>query len=189
MTRFSRPLAVTTLVLALIALAACRPPGGTRPQATPQVELATLARHERQGILSRQLVPDERRAPPTAYIGAVMERRVAGGGLATLIALEDGTIRLYLDTARTVDGDTTSASLRAVAATVRDQSMARLQDMRPTGRYPIPGNDSVTFYMLLQGRTLSSGPLRADVVLAPTHPFSRLARAFHVLLAQVQPQP
>ena len=118
-----------------------------------------------------------------------MERRVAGGGLATLIALEDGTIRLYLDTARTVDGDTTSASLRAVAATVRDQSMARLQDMRPTGRYPIPGNDSVTFYMLLQGRTLSSGPLRADVVLAPTHPFSRLARAFHELLAQVQPQP
>src|SRR4051812_42040015 len=88
----TRAFVLLTIVIALVVIIRSRWNAWTVRRA----EVAATAGALREQVLSRCLLPARAQGDPDAIRGVVMDWSL-GGGLATLIAIDDGTVSLYLN--------------------------------------------------------------------------------------------
>jgi hypothetical protein len=116
--------------------------------------------------------------------GALMETGYPEG-LATLVALADGTVSLYLGHGGGVMGAGEHASVREMARAFLRAAETHREALTPTADFPLPAVGRVRFYLLT-----FSGALTADADQTSLgegrHPLSPLFYAGHDLLAEVR---
>lgn len=111
------------------------------------------------------------------------------GGTATLVAFNDGTTSLYLDTGGGVIGAgaheavrRAAESFRAEADAVRDQFTA----VRADDPFTMPPSDAVTFYLVTDSATLRVGPIESRLLSAGTHPLATLGERAQAVIAAIR---
>jgi hypothetical protein len=82
--------------------------------------------------------------------GVLMERGYAKG-VATVVALVDGTASMYLSTGSSVVGGRSYAPARTAALKLCDRAADSLADTKPTHDFPKPTKGHVRFYVLADG--------------------------------------
>lgn len=108
------------------------------------------------------------------------------GGLATLVAIDDGSVSLYLNPGGGVIGAGTHANVANAASVFRDAATVQRKLFRETTAFPAPGPDSVVFYLLTDSATLTSGPIAVSDIQSTSHPFAAVGAASQALLAEVR---
>jgi hypothetical protein len=89
-------------------------------------------------------------APLRHVWGVLMERGYAKG-VATVVALADGTASLYISTGGAVTGAKAYGPARVAALRLCDQAADALGDMIPAHEFPAPTKGRVRFYVLTDG--------------------------------------
>lgn len=86
----------------------------------------------------------------------VMDWNVGGDTVATLVALVDGTTRLYVSVGDTISDAGTHPAVRAAAARFRALALARTDQFMTTADFDPPVNGNVRFYIISSTRTLAT---------------------------------
>jgi hypothetical protein len=159
--------------------------GRRSPQAEERVRGAAAARALRDGVLSRQMLAGLPTAAPGTIRGAVMDWNL-GDGLATLVAIEDGAVSLYLNPGGGIIGAGTHTNVASAAEAFRNAAARQRTAFSERATLPAPGPDSVVFYLLTDSATLSSGSVAVADVQQGTHPLAALATASQALFAEVR---
>src|SRR5215468_5447884 len=102
----NRPL----IALAAVVVVTLAVRGWWRGGAEQRAQAAEAAAKLREGVLSRAMLSGLPPGTPGGIRGAVMDWNL-GGGLATLVAIEDGTVSLYLNPGGGIIGAGTHASV------------------------------------------------------------------------------
>ncbi|MFN8581628.1 MAG: hypothetical protein U0163_11720 [Gemmatimonadaceae bacterium] len=156
-----------------------------RPKSPVGIDAGNASAGLREGVLSRTMLSGVTAESPDAPIGAVMDWNV-GSGLATLVAIVDGTVSLYVTPGGGTIGAGTRAEVAAAATTFRMVTSRAATHFRATSEYPAPSPDTVVFYLLFRDKTLSTGPLPVADLTSPTHPLAVVGGAAQALLTQVR---
>jgi hypothetical protein len=82
--------------------------------------------------------------------GVLMERGYAKG-VATVVALTDGTASMYISTGGSVTGGKRYTPARAAAQTLCQKAADVLAEAQPTKEFPSPAKGRVRFYVLADG--------------------------------------
>lgn len=155
----------------------------TKHREEQRVQAARMAAELREQVLSRKF--GAARPETTGPTGAVMDMPV-DVGLATLVALDDDTVSLYLNPGGGMIGAGTHDAVARRAAGFRSE-LARLQSrLSPATVFPAPAPGYVVFYLLTKTTTLSSGPLMETQVGRDGHPFAAVHRAAHEVIAAIR---
>lgn len=173
-------LSVVALIGIALVVARLRSPDSQRRRA----EAAAAAAQLREAMLSRTLGRDS----ATGWKGprgAVMDWAV-GSGLVTLVALDDGTVSLYLNPGGGIIGAGTHETVARAAGDFRANANAVAPRLTPASTFPRPGRDSVTFYLLTDSATLSSGSMLVGDVTAPGSPFAAAFEAAQALVTAIR---
>lgn len=109
-----------------------------------------------------------------------------GAGLATLIAIDDGTVSMYLNPGGGIIGAGTRPDVAQIAERFRAEASRQRHLFRPSVDYPPPGADSVTFFLLTDSQTLTSGAIASRDLRQPTHALSALGTLAQQLLSAVR---
>jgi hypothetical protein len=88
--------------------------------------------------------------PARGVWGVLMERGYAKG-VATVVALADGTANMYLSTGSSAVGGKAYAPARAAALKLCELAADSLDDTTPTHDFPAPAKGRVRFYVLVGG--------------------------------------
>jgi len=140
----------------------------------------------REMVLSRRMLAD---LPPASIAGAprgvVMDWNM-GNGLATLVAIDDGAVSLYLNPGGGIIGAGTHAGVVPVAEQFRSEATRQRQLFRPTETYAAPGADSIVFYLLTDSATLTTGPIASRELERSDHALFALNGAAQKLVAAVR---
>lgn len=139
----------------------------------------------REALLTRSDGGASPVADATSRRGAAMDWGV-GNGLATLVAMEDGTVSLYLKPG----GGLLGAGGYGEVASAAERFRAAVQDVRgrmtATRSFPAPGRDAMVFYLLTDTGTLSSGIVAGNAVRVATHVLAPASDAAQALLAAIR---
>jgi hypothetical protein len=87
--------------------------------------------------------------PVRGVWGVLMERGFAKG-VATVVALTDGTADMYISTGGSVSGGRAYAPARAAAHRLCEQAADSLPDLQPAKEFPSPTKGGVRFYVLTE---------------------------------------
>jgi len=151
-----------------------------------RTDVADAAVALREMVLSRRMFAD---LPPASIAGAprgvVMDWNT-GNGLATLVAIDDGGVSLYLNPGGGIIGAGTHAAVVPVAELFRSEATRRRQLFRPTENYSAPGADSIVFYLLTDSATLTTGPIASRELERSDHALFALNGAAQKLVAAVR---
>jgi hypothetical protein len=172
-------LAVSTAVLLGLLVFAQRKSKSQRANAADQA--AAL----REGVLSRRMLQGLPPSAPDAIRGVVMDWNVSGA-IATLVAIDDGSVSLYLNPGGGIIGAGTHAPVASAAVTFRNEGTRQRASFRSTSAYPPPVPDAVTFYLLTDSATLTSQSFSTDALQQPEHPFAMLGATAQALIAEVR---
>jgi hypothetical protein len=142
----------------------------------------------RDEVLSRRFISALPPGAPGAVRGAVMDWGV-GDGLATLVALEDGTVSLYLNPGGGIIGAGTHANVARAAEAFRAEAVNARAGFTAAETFPRPGPNSYTFYLLTDSATLRSGPVSAGSVRDAGHPLAGVAETAQALMTEVRRVP
>src|SRR5204862_8184978 len=88
--------------------------------------------------------------PVRGVWGVLMERGYAKG-VATAVALTDGTASMYISTGGSVTGGKLYAPARAAAQKLCEQAAESLKALQPAKEFPPPAKGRVRFYVLADG--------------------------------------
>jgi hypothetical protein len=137
-----------------------------RPEQQPVPE-ATPAKPDQDGARVRQnlLTSSSQKlnlTPVRGVWGVLMERGYAKG-IATVVALTDGTANMYISTGGSVSGGRAYAPARTAAQALCQQAAESLAELQPTKDFPAPAKGAVRFYVLTDGgvRTVEHDLLNA----------------------------
>ena len=176
----SRLIVAVVFVLALVWFVRTR-----RPAATDRSTTIAAASALRDGVLSRQLLSDLKPSVPGAVRGVVMDWNL-GDGLATLAAIDDGSVSLYLNSGGGTIGAGTHPNVAHAADAFRQAGAEQRAAFHEHTTFPEPGPDSVTFYLLTDSATFSSGTIAVKDLQQSTHPLATLGNAAQALFAEVR---
>ena len=125
--------------------------------------------------------PDE---PWNGALVAAMELAVDGAA-ATVLAVADGTVSLYLSTGGGILGAGQHAAVRAEGRRFREVVADSRASLVPTAEFPLPGPGEVRFHALLgDDRATAVAPEAA--LRAGRHPLSPLYAAGQDLLTEIR---
>jgi hypothetical protein len=120
--------------------------------------------------------------PVRGVWGVLMERGYAKG-VATVVALTDGTASMHISKGGAVTGGKLYAPARAAAQRLCQQAADVLRDLQPAKEFPPPTKNRVRFYVLAEGGVRT---VERDIVLvghdAGTDPLAPLVEAGDALL-------
>ncbi len=179
----SRWIIAVVIALAVVWLVRNRRPSATEDR-TPSPTIAASSAL-RDAVLTRQLLADLKPTSPGAVRGVVMDWNL-GDGLATLVAIDDGSVSLYLDPGGGTIGAGVHPNVARAADAFRHAGEAQRAAFRERSTFPIPGPDSATFYLLTDSATLSSGPISVHDLLQSANPLAALGNAAQALFAEVR---
>lgn len=109
--------------------------------------------------------------PVRGVLGVLMERGYAKG-VATVVALTDGTASMYISTGGSVTGARAYAPARAAAQRLCQAAADSLGETKPATDFPSPAKGRVRFYVLTEtGVRTAEGD-----ILQPTHPAADAGR-------------
>jgi hypothetical protein len=130
------------------------------PEATP-VSPAQDASKVRQNLLTSS-AQKLGLTPVRCVWGVLMERGYAKG-IATVVALTDGTADMYISTGGSVTGGRAYAPARTAAQALCQQAADALDELQPAKDFPAPAKGAVRFYVLTDGgvRTVEHDLLNA----------------------------
>jgi hypothetical protein len=130
------------------------------PEATP-VSPAQDASKVRQNLLTSS-AQKLGLTPVRGVWGVLMERGYAKG-IATVVALTDGTADMYISTGGSVTGGRAYAPARTAAQALCQQAADALDELQPAKDFPAPAKGAVRFYVLTDGgvRTVEHDLLNA----------------------------
>lgn len=147
-----RLLGIVLALVLVVGLITLRP--SVRTSDALRSRAAATSASMREGVLSRQTIAG---LPPKpgAVRGVVMDWNL-GDGIATLVAIDDGTVSLYMGESAGI----LSAGGRPRVADAARRFLAEADRVRDgfgaTTNGAIPGRDSVTFYVLTDTATLAA---------------------------------
>lgn len=142
----------------------------------------------REEVLSRRLMAALPPGAPGAVRGTVMDWGVSGG-LVTLVALDDGTVSLYLNPGGGTIGAGRHAKVARAARAFRTEAEKARSAFVVAEAFPPPGADSVAFYLLTDSATLRAGPVSTAAVQVTGHPLAGAGEAAQALLTELQRVP
>ena len=138
----------------------------------------------RNALLSRRMLASLPPSESGAFRGAVMDWNV-GTGLATLVAIDDGTVSMYLVPGGGTIGAGSHPNVAPAAVAFREQAAMARSAFSLVEAYPAPGRDSVVFYLLTDSATLATDPIGIDVLQDAEHPLAGLNSAAQALIAEI----
>ncbi|MDB6035820.1 MAG: hypothetical protein JWM16_6158 [Verrucomicrobiales bacterium] len=150
-----------------------------------RAQTAAAAAGLREQVLSRRMLPPRPDGDPTVVRGVVMDWSL-GSGVATLIAIDDGTVSLYLNPGGGVIGAGTHPAVARAAAAFRQEGLRVRHAFIETSSFSAPGPDSMAFYILTDAATLKSGVVAADQIGKTGDPLGPLGAAAQALLTEVR---
>ena len=159
--------------------------GRRRPDPNKRAQAAAAASGLREGVLSRQMLSGLSPSEPGSIRGVVMDWNL-GSGLATLVAIDDGTVSLYLNPGGGIIGAGSHAKVATAARAFRAEALRVQSTFHGSASFPPPEAKAVVFYVLTDSATLSSGSVPASEVQNPEHPLAALGAAAQALLAEVR---
>lgn len=109
-----------------------------------------------------------------------------GAGLATLVAIDDGTVSLYLNPGGGVIGAGANAKVASAATKFRDEGNRQRTAFADSETFPEPGTGTVVYYLLTDTETLTSGPIPVADIQQRTHRLATLGAASQALLSEVR---
>jgi hypothetical protein len=177
----NRPLVTLVAVVAVTLVIRAWWRGGAEQRA----QAAEAAAKLREGVLSRAMLSGLPPVAPGTVRGAVMDWNL-GGGLATLVAIEDGTVSLYLNPGGGIIGAGTHANVAQAATVFRDAALRRRDAFKATDSFPPPGKDAMIFYLLTDSATLTSGEVSVADLQRGDHPLASLGKTSQDLLTAVR---
>jgi hypothetical protein len=184
MNRMIRVLVILAIVVAVTLLLRPR----WRAFGERRARAAAAAAALREEVLSRRFISALPPGAPGAVRGAVMDWGV-GDGLATLVALEDGTVSLYLNPGGGIIGAGTHPNVAQAAKAFRAEAANARTAFTAADTFPRPGPDSYTFYLLTDSATLRAGPVSVGAVRGTSHPLAAVAGAAQALMTEVRRVP
>jgi hypothetical protein len=92
--------------------------------------------------------------PVRGVWGVMMERGFAKG-VATVVALTDGTASMHISTGGAVTGGKAYAPARKAAQRLCQEAADSLTELKPTKDFPPPAKGGVRFYVLTEGGVLT----------------------------------
>lgn len=147
-----RFLAIVLVLVLLVGFLMPRP--SARALVDQRARAAATSAALREEVLSRQMIaalPPK----PGAVRGVVMDWNL-GDGVATLVAIDDGTVSLYMGGGGGIIG----AGMKPAVAIAARRFLAEADRVRGDFGTPtngvLPGRDSVTFYVLTDTATLAA---------------------------------
>ena len=146
---------IWAIVLVLVlAVASMMPRPSWRAPLEPRARAAATSASQREGVLSRRTIvglPPK----PGAVRGVVMDWNL-GDGVATLVAIDDGTVSLYMGEGGGVLGAGTRPAVASAARRFLAEADRVRHDFGAPTNGALPGRDSVTFYVLTDTATLAA---------------------------------
>jgi len=116
---------------------------------------AEAAADLRLQVLSRAILGRISRDRSDRVRGAAMDWG-HGGGLATLVALDDDTVSLYLNPGGGIIGAGSHANVAEVAGRFREEAARHQSSFKPTNVFSSPPPGAFRFYVLTTSATLAS---------------------------------
>jgi len=138
----------------------------------------------RNGVLTRQMIAGLPKKPG-AIRGVVMDWGL-GGGLATMIAIDDGTVSLYLNPGGGMIGAGPKPNVAAAATRFRAEAERVRDQFTPRTSFPPPAEDSVVFYLLTDDATLVSPSIDWKTRAGSSSPLAPLNEAAQELMTQIR---
>lgn len=115
---------------------------------------------------------------------AAMELALAGG-TATIVAIADGTVSMYLSTGGGVIGAGEHVAVRAEGRRFRSVLADARGSLRPTAEFPLPTPGHVRFHAVL-GRDRVTAVVSETLLRGGRHPLSPLYAAGQDLLTEIR---
>ena len=106
-------------------------------------------------------------------------------GTASIVAVADGTVSMYMSTGGGVIGAGGHAAVRAVAERFRTVAAESRDQLRRTEDFPLPASGEVRFQVRMMEGDYSGGASEATL-RAGRHPLAALYRAGQDLLTEVR---
>jgi hypothetical protein len=150
-----------------------------------RARVAEAAAALREQVLGGRMLAALPAREPGAVRGAVMDWGI-GAGLATLVAIDDGTVSLYLNPGGGTIGAGTHPSVAQAAAAFRAEAERARGAFSPAQSHPAPGPDSVVFYLLTDSATLATTAVSMDALQGTNHPLASLGAAAQAVLTEVR---
>jgi len=144
---------LTAIVLVLVLFAAFMAPRPSqRATAAQRARAALTSSMLRERVLTREAL-SSLPPKPGAVRGVVMDWNL-GGGIATLVAIDDGTVSLFMGEGGGVIGAGSKPAVASAARRFISEADRARYDFGATTSGAIPGRDSVKFYVLTDTATL-----------------------------------
>jgi hypothetical protein len=149
-----------------------------------RAKTAEMAGALREGVLTRQMIAG---LPPKpgAVRGVVMDWGL-GGGLATMIAIDDGSVSLYLNPGGGVIGAGTKPDVAAAATRFRAEAERVRDQFTVRTEFPKPASGSVVFYLLTDSATLASPAIEWTTRAGSASPLAPLNESAQALMTQIR---
>ena len=173
------------LTIAVVGvLIASRLLSNRRGFAEQRARTAEMAAELRDGVLTRQMIAG---LPPKpgAIRGVVMDWGL-GGGLATMIAIDDGAVSLYLNPGGGIIGAGTKPEVAEAATRFRAEAERVRDQFTVATSFPKPTKDSVVFYLLTDSATLVSPAIEWSTRVGSSSPLAVLNEAAQELMTQLR---
>ena len=156
-----------------------------RPTVSPQFQGPSGALREK--ILARQFVANLPAGPAGVPRCVLMDWNV-GGGVATLVAFDDGSTSLYFSSGGGFIGAGAHQNVARAAAAFRAEGLRALSRFTPTDTFPVPSQDGhVVFYAVMDSVTLTSGDIPAGMTGLPRgHPLSGLFTQAQSVVSEIR---
>jgi hypothetical protein len=184
MTPFAKRRMLWVTIAVVFILFAARALSNRKGSAEQRARTAEAAAALREGLLTRQMLA-QMPPKPGAVRGAVMDWGL-GGGLATMLAIDDGTVSLYLNPGGGVIGAGTKPNVAAAATRFRAEAERVRDQFTAQTTFPKPANGSVVFYLLTDSATLVSPAIEWTTRAGSGSPLAPLNEAAQELMTQIR---
>ena len=107
-----------------------------------------------------------------------------GNGIATVVAVADGTASVYLSSGGgSLGGSQAHAEIREAAVKAVALAAEFQPQMHPVATYPLPESGGVTFYAITDAGVYSSAGSAKELAVQ-SHPLSRLGNMMQNIVTQ-----
>ncbi len=173
------------LIVGLAAYFLSRRRSSIRTATASQVSVSetylSLRQQILQGLRGKVALPPASK-PTEPY--AVMMDWNTGNGIATVVAVADGTASIYLSSGSgSIGGGQSHTEIREAALKAVSLAAEFQPQMQPVATYPLPEPGGVTFYVVADAGVCSSTGTAKELA-AQHHPLSRLGDAMQNIVTQ-----
>ena len=175
---------LSAIVLVLVSFAAfMMPRPSKRASAAERSRGAAVSAALREEVLTRQAIAGLP-LKPGAVRGVVMDWNL-GDGIATLVAIDDGTVSLYMGEGGGILGAGTTPAVASAARRFLAEADRVRGDFGTPVNGALPGRDSVAFYVLTDTATLAA-PAIGSSTSGSGSALGALNEAAQALIAEIR---